>query len=60
MSEFQEFPKILHLGGDPDAKYVIVFSAEEEAAAEGFEVASFDKEQPEKRKPGRPRKTEAE
>lgn len=57
MEDFQEFPKILHLGGNPDDKYLIVFSAEEEEAADGFSVASFDeKPEPEKRKPGRPRK----
>ena len=58
MDEFQEFPKVLFLGGRPDAECRVVFSAEEEALAEGFEVACFDEkpEEPAKRKPGRPRK----
>lgn len=33
---FQEFPKVVYLDGDVQAAYLVVFSAEEEAAAEGY------------------------
>lgn len=58
MDEFQEFPKVIFLGGNPSAECRVVFSADEEALAEGYAVASFEEkpEEPAKRKPGRPRK----
>lgn len=44
MSEFQEFPKLLYLGGDINAAYVVVKDEAEEDAAEGYEAANFDLE----------------
>lgn len=42
MSDFQEFPKLLYLGGDIEAAYVVVKDEAEEAAAEGYEVANLE------------------
>jgi hypothetical protein len=62
MSDFQEFPKLLYLGGDINAAYVVVNDEAEEGAAEGYEVASLDPESaatpdaPKKR--GRPAKAQ--
>lgn len=63
MSDFQEFPKLLYLGGDINAAYVVVNDEAGEAAAEGYEVANLDIEEaadasdaPKKR--GRPAKAQ--
>lgn len=57
MEDFQEFPKVLFLGGNPEAEHRVVFSAEEEAEAQGFSVA-WEVKQDAPRKPGRPRKSQ--
>jgi hypothetical protein len=56
---FQEFPKSLYMGGNPEAEHVIVHNADEEAEQRerGFRMASEPVEsEPVKRSPGRPRK----
>lgn len=57
--DFQEFPKLLYLGGDINAEYVVVNDEAEEDAAEGYEVANLDLVPGEAKVPtkrGRPRK----
>lgn len=62
--EFSEYPKCLYMGGKDDAEYVVVMDADQEAEKRevGFAVIgeSVETEDEPKRKPGRPRKTEAE
>jgi hypothetical protein len=61
---FQKYPMCLYQRGDAQADYVIVRNEDEEAAlrAEGYAGAWEPQEkaqpEPEKRKPGRPRKAE--
>lgn len=58
--DFQEFPKLLYLGGSIDAVYVIVNNEQEEDAAEGYEVANLSQAEGEAKpaKRGRPRKAD--
>lgn len=59
---FQEFPKIVHLDGNGELEYKIVFNEAEEKAAEGYfmvgmKPAESNEDEPAKRR-GRPPKAE--
>ena len=59
--DFQEFPKLLYLGGSIEAAYVIVHNEAEEDAADGYEVANLSQAEGEAKVPakrGRPRKAD--